>query len=235
MTSWTMREPIVWSRGEDWHRANRHLIEDRRQWFGVDEHLNPLWKTRFRAYVIGGWFVVVPLLLLWGFISGPHGMIPISLVKLTVYFGLFPGTCLVWFYAWDVRRLYNGLRWRLWLEDGALAYEASARWGSIIASPQRWSVRLDQIARVEMGATADWQATRRVLLWERPVPREEAQVFLFMADGSRRVIATAHDGRESLSALAQSIRTFVQTMRELTDRDAGGGLPASEAGEGFRV
>lgn len=233
MTSWTMVEPIVWSRDEDWHRENRQLIEDRRQWRGIDQYLNPLWAIRRRAFFIGGWLALLAALILWGSVSGPRGMIPKSVVELFLILGML-GT-VVLFSAWCVTRFYDGLRWRLTHNDGSLVYEASAYWGRVIAAPKSWSEPLDQIARVEVGASVDWKATRPGLLGERPVPREEAQVFLFMADGSRRVIATVYDGRARLSTLAQSIRSSLQVLRERTERGASASVLASEPGEGFRV
>jgi hypothetical protein len=76
---------------------------------------------------------------------------------------------------------------------------------------------------------------RRGLLRDRPVPREEVQAFLFMADSSRRVIATVHGGRESMSTLAQSIRSALQAMRERAERSESGHAASSEPGEGFRI
>lgn len=81
-----------------------------------------------------------------------------------------------------------------------------------------WSVELDDIARVESGPTTQWQAVRH---YEgapfnqglSAIPRMESQTFLFLTDGSRRVILTVNGDPESAATLAHSIRSWIESHR----------------------
>jgi hypothetical protein len=218
--------------GRKWNRDDMKPLGP--LWWGRDSRLNPLHTTRPRAFLIGGWLVLVPLLLLWGFVSGPRGMIPKGVAELMLIISFLPGLAVL-FYGFAMPRFFEGLRWRLSLDSEGLHHEAQSYWAPLVSSPKSWSVPLDAIARVETGATAEWEPMRRGLLRDKPVPREEVQTFLFMADGSRRVIATVHGGRESMSTLGQSIRSALQAMRESAERSGSGHAASSEPGEGFRI
>lgn len=101
-----------------------------------------------------------------------------------------------------------------------------------------WSVRLDEIARVESGATSQWQAVRR---YEgapfnqglREIPRMEFQAFLYLNDGSRRVIFIANGDPESVGTLAQSIRDWIETRRRTGRVKTISPAALTSAGEGF--
>ncbi|HEV2817038.1 MAG TPA: hypothetical protein VGW40_07440 [Allosphingosinicella sp.] len=215
--------------GRKWNMDDmKHLGPE---WSGGDRRLNPLHATRPRAFFVGGWLVLVPLLVLLGFVFGPRGMIPKGAVELMLIVAFFPGVAVL-AYGFLMPRFLEGLRWRLSLESNGLHYQAQSYWAPFVSSPEGWAVPLASIARVETGATADWEPVRRAVLREKPVPREEVQTFLFMDDGSRRVIATVHGGRESMSTLAHSIRSWLQAMRERMDRTARDDF-VTVSGEGF--
>lgn len=106
-----------------------------------------------------------------------------------------------------------------------------------------WSVRFDGVARVEASRTIEWDSVRR---YEgKPfgsryglanIPSVEYQVFLFMADGSRRVIHTRNSDREGAGTLAHSIRSWIEARRN----DANSKLISSASsvaviGEGYVV
>lgn len=219
------------AQGRKWSKADARPLGP--QWWGSDRRHNSLYATRVRAFFIGAWLVLVPLLLLWGFVSGPRGMIPKSAVELMLILGIPLGlAALSWGYL--MPRYWEGARWRLSLDPEGLHYEAKSYWAPF-GSAESWSVRVQDVSRVETGPAADWEPTRSGFLRDKPTPREEMQTFLFMADGSRRVVATVHGGRESLLTLAESIRSSLPTMREQTERAATKRALSSEPGEGFRV
>lgn len=108
-----------------------------------------------------------------------------------------------------------------------------------------WSVLLNAVARVEAGRTVEWDSVRR---YEgKPmdsregfakIPDVEYQVFLFMADGSRRVIYTVNGDREDAGTLAHSIRSWIEAQRDDVRLDQERHAPAtgfSPAMEGYVV
>lgn len=84
---------------------------------------------------------------------------------------------------------------------------------------ERWAVPLDAIARVETARTAEYMPARYLAHVIDPmgrrqaVPEHEWQTFLFMADGTRRVIYHANAARDECAALAASIREYVESAR----------------------
>lgn len=76
-----------------------------------------------------------------------------------------------------------------------------------------WWAPLDVITSVEVGRTVDWIPSRRSGLGHAPVSEFEWQVFLFMADGSRRVIHSVNARRESAARLAASIKSWIDGQR----------------------
>lgn len=98
-----------------------------------------------------------------------------------------------------------------------------------------WSVRLDQVSRVESGLTREWQPGRKygggpIFANDRStgmifssgvleVPSVEYQTFLFLADGSRRVIYTVNANRQSAGTLAQSIRSWIEEAKAAAKAD----------------
>jgi len=217
------------AQGRKWNMDDmKHLGPE---WSGRDRRLNPLYAARPRAFRGGGWLVLVPLMVMWGFVSGPRGMIPNGAVELMLIVAFVPGVAVL-AYSFLMPRWLEGVHWRLSLESDRLHYRAESYWAPFGSSPAGWAVPLASIARVETGATADWEPVRRAVLRKKPVPREEVQTFLFMDDGSRRVIASVHGGRESMSTLAHSIRSWLQAMRERMDRAARDDV-GTVSGEGF--
>lgn len=78
---------------------------------------------------------------------------------------------------------------------------------------ESWKASLADIARVEAGATKQWIASRRLGNVIHPVSDAEWQVFLFMNDGSRRVICSINGNREPAATLAQSVRSWLEAMK----------------------
>jgi hypothetical protein len=78
---------------------------------------------------------------------------------------------------------------------------------------ESWSAPLADIARVEAGATQQWISSRRLGNVLHPVSEAESQVFLFMNDGSRRVIYSINGNREVAATLAQSVRSWLEAMK----------------------
>lgn len=126
--------------------------------------------------------------------------------------------------------------WTLWASATGLSYNAGPFSGDLDSTgvgTSHWSVRLDDIARVEVGRTADWQ-TRRfypggplyvqgagdsgVIFSDGSFPLSrtaEFQTFLYLNDGSRRVIYTVNAMREEAGMLAHSIRAWVEAARAM--------------------
>jgi hypothetical protein len=213
------------------------------QWRGRNRYLNPLHATRPRAIFIGGWLVLFPLLVLWAFVSGPRGMVPRSVVETLLILAFLPGVATL-FYAFAMPRFFESQSWVLSLDRQGLTYRARSYWEPLLAAPEGWSARLDDVARVETAATAQWEPTRRALLGDKPAPREEVQAFLFMTDGSRRVIATVHGGRESMATLAHSIRSRLDQWQHAglgagrwsgAARAPASAVPDADPDEGFRL
>lgn len=128
--------------------------------------------------------------------------------------------------------------------DGTLCYQAGEfsrglDWGQV--SPPIWRVTPDQVARVEVADSAAWQPARVYpgSMSSEPVPLKqghESQAFLFMADGSRRVIYTVAGGREGAATLAASVRSWLEAYRAsaaLPAPIARASLPDASNSEGF--
>lgn len=212
-------------------------------WRGDNAHLFQLHALRGRALVFALVYLGLGALALWGFVSGPRGMVPQVVVNLLLLFALVLGAPALLF-AFLAPETVPGNRWSLDLRDGRFHYQAASYWWPLVAGKASWSAGLDDVARVEAGARAEWQPTRPGFIGKRPTPRDEWQTFLFLSDGSRRVVATVHEGREEMLQLAHSIRSYVLAAREAVgadraDRQAfdrgcdGRRLPPS--GEGFNL
>jgi hypothetical protein len=234
--------------GRKWSMADmKHLGPE---WWGEHQHLNPLWESRPRALLYGIITVGGFVLALFGAIQG---IIPRGSVSMLAYFMLPLGlTALAYFFL--VPKFLVG-RWRLSAQRDTLTYESPGIVGELLelalagpfgdvlqrlgvsANLRGWSVSSASIARIETGPTADWQPLRRYGLFEKPVPRDEVQAFLFLADGSRRVIANVHGGRESMAMLTQSIRSWLDQQRQgerLASQERGS-VAMLESGEGFNI
>jgi hypothetical protein len=146
--------------------------------------------------------------------------------------------------------------WKLHAGEGGmtLTYRAS-EFSPYLAQAgvggSHWSVSLNDIARVESGRTAEWIPHRAMAhgpLWASgrdgdgvlfgggfvAVPPTEYQAFLFLNDGSRRVISTLHNGREETAKLAASVRAWVEAQRAAPLEILLVGS-ADERGEGFDI
>lgn len=182
-------------------------------WYGEIQRLNPLYAGKRRALAMGVGYVGLALLVVWLAASGPRGMVPGVAVSLLVAIGVFLGLpALAW--GLGMPRYLPGRRWSLHLSRGGFIYELPAFLHPLVKRVDGWSVALDAVARVETAATAEWEPTRRGWFGDKPTPREEFQTFLFMADGSRRVVAVEQDGRESMARLAASIRAALAQVRD---------------------
>jgi hypothetical protein len=76
-----------------------------------------------------------------------------------------------------------------------------------------WTASFNAIGRVEIAQTKDYQPTRRYAYALDDIPADEWQVFLFMVDGTRRVIHHASADRDGCAALAASIRGWLESAR----------------------
>ena len=115
-------------------------------------------------------------------------------------------------------------RWTLRPTPEGLAYAAGAFSDELDASEAsrdggQWSVPLSAIARVEVAPTTQWIPSRNYRGFSigtprvQAVPPHEYQTFLFMADGSRRVIYTGNADFEGAAILAHSVRTWVEAQK----------------------
>jgi hypothetical protein len=107
--------------------------------------------------------------------------------------------------------LYGLTLFPKWLNDGwALTANVNRLY---YRSEESWSVGLDHITSVEVGRTVDWTPSRSTGLSQTPVSPYEWQVFLFLTNGSRRVIYSVNADRQSAATLAASIKSWVDGQR----------------------
>jgi hypothetical protein len=104
-------------------------------------------------------------------------------------------------------------------------------------SAESWSAPLADIARVEAGSTQQWISSRRLGNVIHPVSEAESQVFLFMNDGSRRVICSINGNREMAAMLAQSVRSWFEAEKAKAVAQSGRARssPPGEWREGFDI
>lgn len=125
----------------------------------------------------------------------------------------------VYFASWPLYGQAKGLslkewfspRWELRATDSGFAFSREA----VRPIPAaRWTVRLDDVARVEVGRTSQWEPSRRtaegVFMETSP---HELQVFLFMADQSRRVIHSVNANQQEAVTLAFSVRAWLDAAK----------------------
>lgn len=146
--------------------------------------------------------------------------------------------------AWFAVKSYSpgptrflGRQWVLEVQGDRLAYIAQHAPGDIQLWPsEEWSLRIDDIARVESGLTKEWQAVRHYRPEQKhhhldAIPDVEYQTFLFLSDGSRRVLYTANAAREATATFAHSVRSWLERQRNAAKaRDTS---PDHQIGEGF--
>lgn len=115
--------------------------------------------------------------------------------------------------------------------DGKLAY-TGVQWGDFSGEKLLWVVAVQRVARVESGATREWEGERRFGFKPLPIREHEFQAYLFLDDGRRLVVATIDHGREATGALAQSIRTWVEAHNRSAKPAA---RPDGPVPEGFDI
>lgn len=114
-----------------------------------------------------------------------------------------------------VRQKFIGDEWQLVASpDGLqLQLKGAAR------MRERWAVPLGAVGRVEVARSAEYTPAReypRGLMGGggfQNTPAHEWQTFLFLNDGTRRVIYHANAARDDCAALAASIREYVESAR----------------------
>lgn len=222
-------------------------------WTGLDHIVDPWWDNRARSHVydnigegvmIGLLFLGISFCLESAFLYSPWGIQGWrgSYAAFIIYLCASP-TCAViaWRMAikrdWKLPSRFFERRWTLTAIDGQLVYEAKPfSFGldayGVSRDGSRWRVSVDEIARVESGLTVEWQPARRYEtgpLWaekHQPISKYEFQTFLFLNDGTRRVIFTSNANREGCGALATSIRAWLENARAQARRS--GGVLAAE-------
>jgi hypothetical protein len=105
-------------------------------------------------------------------------------------------------------------QWALWEVKTATFHGLAFRRVESDSRPaESWKASLADIARVEAVATKQWIASRQLGNVIHPVTDVEWQAFLFMNDGSRRVICSVNGNRELAATLAQSVRSWLEAMK----------------------
>ena len=114
-------------------------------------------------------------------------------------------------------------RWVLTAEGGSLRYVSE---GGLDYSAA-WSLALSEVATVEAARTVEWQGVRDRMKVPgltgeeggepgsalRAVPDAEYQTFIMARDGRRLVVHTGNAEREATSALALSLRSWIEAQR----------------------
>lgn len=90
---------------------------------------------------------------------------------------------------------------------------AASNDGITFKGNDRWAVSLDAVARVETARTVEYTPARQFGSQLRNTPADEWQTFIFLNDGTRRVIYHANADRDGCAALAASIREYVEAAR----------------------
>jgi len=113
------------------------------------------------------------------------------------------------FYAVFIGLQWHGDKWTLFSSPIDLSYQGK----------ENWKTALDAISRVEISRTSEFTPARRYAGTPhgidpiQSVPRDEWQTFLFLKDGTRRVVYHANAARDDCAALAASIREYVEQAR----------------------
>lgn len=214
--------------------------DDRPIWRGRDSIVN---LHQFQAVENAGCLypalvVVVAIALL--FIGDSGGDDPIDLISgVTGWAMLLVCTPTVWF-LWKLEQ-GGGLSTRTFFDEEWTLREVKTatfhglnfdRMESGNRPAESWSAPLADIARVEAGATKQWISSRRLGNVIHPVTDVEWQTFLFMNDGSRRVICSINGNRETAATLAQSVRSWLEAMKT---HPPAGLLRSHARAEGFDI
>jgi hypothetical protein len=211
-------------------------------WSGCDSLYNPRHKQRWPVFIVGVALIVIHFMLESIFVSylynGLNAEDVDELTLKSLKFVFLPGAGALLYAGWFCRK-YLMRRWQLEAAHNSLIYsrplgpihqfiaefqnEAPAflrptvgrLLPEVSSGPsEKWRARIADVARVETSATADWEPARQGLLGDNAVSRDEVQAFLFMHDGSRRVIAKVHGGREDMAKLTHSIRSWLDGQRQ---------------------
>jgi hypothetical protein len=190
-------------------------------WRGRDSIVN---LHQLQAYDSAGCLyplLAVVLVIAVLFIAEGGGDRPIDLISsLAGWVMLLASAPVVWL-VWKLGQ-GGGLSTRSFFDEEWMLREmqsatfqglAFRRMESSNRSAESWSAPLADIARVEAGATQQWISSRRLGNVFHPVSEAESQVFLFMNDGSRRVICSINGNREVAATLAQSVRSWLEAMK----------------------
>jgi hypothetical protein len=113
---------------------------------------------------------------------------------------------------------FLGQKWELRAGSDFIEYETAPPPNGVRFSGPNFKVAVSEIARVEIDNTVKYTPARDYGGAGREqdfktVPEHEWQVFLFMADGTRRVIHHANADRDDCAALAASIRSWLESTR----------------------
>lgn len=187
-------------------------------WRGADSILN---TSRAQAMRVKGCAlpaVAVCILISLGFIIGGESAGGRGVDGMMVAIGW---VCLivVYFASWPLYDQAKGLSIREWFSPcwELRATESGftfSREAAGLVPAARWSARLDDVARVEVGQSSQWEPARctaeGVFMETSP---HELQVFLFMADQSRRVIHSVNASREEAVTLACSVRAWIDATK----------------------
>lgn len=219
------------------------MLDDMPEWYGVDSLFDVLFEKRFSDWWVDTAIVVTtfivcaigavfgPLVIWTAIFEWKNGLDAIIFLVILWAIGSLVALCLFLDRGKYLTRpsKFIARQWTLRAGENGLVYEAGAfsPWldpFGVERSGQSWSVTVDQIARVESGLTTEWQFMREYdgggWLVERhqPIPKAEFQTFLYLNDGSRRVILTANADREGCGTLAASIRMWLEDVRGKANR-----------------
>lgn len=199
------------------------------RWFKMIKADGALWQGTSSVFNIGKMtkFQFAGLLIWMAIISGGGALLVFGINGLSSVPGWLMALAaagLIWPVVILLRRPeFISERWALTADAGSLHYVSEA---ALDQSPV-WSLPLADVASVEAGRTVEWQGVRdrtRVpgLMGEpdgQPgsafvsVPEAEYQTFVMARDGRRLVVHTGNAEREATSALALSLRAWIEAQR----------------------
>jgi hypothetical protein len=234
------------------------------EWSGFDSLYNPRHAQRWTFVRLGIGLIVIHYVLVWIFASLTYSYLNAEhadrLVLKSFKFVFLPGVVSLVYAGWFCRKYLNR-SWQLtaafgvlnlyrpqhWLKNKIAWANNDSNWFSLTIGlllpfeldheGPEWCVLAADVARVETDATARWEPARPGIIADNPVSGDEVQAFLFMADGSRRVIASVHAGREDMAKLTHSIRSWLDHQRQ-TERvmdTQHRAFAALESADGFNI
>lgn len=199
-------------------------------WRGKDAIFNQMHEGGKKLQIAAAAWVALVAFFLWmdGFKFTRDVAIVAALVLPLA--ALFLAFSLLW------GRQFVGSEWSLEVHSDFIGFKGR----------EKWAVPLDAVARVETGKTADYVPARyygfragslpqtplnaRLWGWKMlDTSEHEWQVFLFMADGTRRVIYHANAARDDCAALAASIRGYVESAKASVPASAAPAVDAPRA------